>query len=1359
MADKIHVFISYATKDAGFVNVLRKDLAAQGIIYWIDKEGLRPGTINWEKGIRQALRDAFAVIYVVTPASYASDNVQGEIAIAEVEGCTIYPIWADGDKWHDCVPIDKVKTQYIDMRGDKYELNRQVLFNALGGKRPDLVMPAPTAVTLPAGVTPRNPYKGLNAFTERDVADFFGRDKLITELLQAVNARIQDRKDLFLTVIGASGSGKSSVVMAGLLPRLKAGKDISGSDQWTYLKPMVPGDHPVQALAKVLYSAPGRTLSNKVIDEDLSHPNGIGLLTTAETLPQHPVVLYIDQFEELFMTGVPEEERQQFINLLINAVTQIDSPVLVLLTMRADFYDRPMNYPELGRLVQSYNRSVLPMSIADLRNTVEKPAAAAGLSFEAGLISDIIFDLRDDKNAQAGALPLLQYTLEQLYERRVGNTLTAAAYQEIGGVKGAIGAHAEEVFKTLDEEAQNAFARVFQALVHVDERGTPTRKREIESVLTSQSASSRLVEALINHARVLRVDTEKLGEIPYVEVAHEALLTSWGRLVNWIKDVEKDIRVIQEMKLAVQSWVDDGYSTDHLLTERRLQPIRDALQRLPQTLNHDQKVFTNPTTKGLFDYFLAAPEDIQIRIINNEFLQVGKPVVPILVEAYSNKVSERIEYHLTNFLLANSITLIKTMRLVLNTENKLVLGCIKLIKYFRIEGFLNFLIAALKSNLWDVQVAAAETIGTVGDNTTLPAMLEALQDSDVYVRVAVTDALINMVNSNFEIALSVLRLDCSDDHIRLAAVKALKTIDDTRVMPTLLKMLNDIDWNIRISTVEALCEFQDEQALFGILQALKDIDEKVRVAAVEVLGRYRDERAVRGLLEASRDVDRKVRTAAVKALGECQDELAIPGLLEAVWDDEPEARISAVRALGKLQNEQTLSELLKLLWDNDNEVRIAAVRALGERQDEKALPELLKLLWDNDNKVRIAAVRALGERQNEQALSELLKILWASDPRLRIEAVNVLGKYRDEQVLPALLEVAKNVDRDVRWAAVRVLRERQDERVLPVLLEALNTGDKYIRQSALFGIRAFGYKGALTELLKLLDDEDLDIRIGAVKTFKYLRYKDDERVVAKLLEKLEDREPAIQLAAVEVLGEYQGEKVVLRLLQALEDKDRDIRKAAVKSLGRIDDWRVVPALLRSLKDINKHVREAAVEALSSNQNEPVVSGLLEALNDNAPNVQQAAAIALRENSFSYQSIIPVLLDMMNSNDSQVRFIAIVALREEDIEREEVLVVMLNMLNDDNESVREIVFEALCNSKDWRAIWSALDVLEDNNQKMRNLASAFLGKVKSQKAIPRLIELLSHPFGIVSKPARQALELMDIPESRAALAEYDAKHKG
>ena len=413
------------------------------------------------------------------------------------------------------------------------------------------------------------------------------------------------------------------------------------------------------------------------------------------------------------------------------------------------------------------------MTIADLRDTVEKPATAVGLTFEPGLVADIIFDLRDDKNAQVGALPLLQYTLEQLYERRTDRTLTAAAYQAIGGVKGAIGAHAEEVFKTLDEEAQNAFARVFQALVHVDERGTPTRKRETEAVLTNTPAAIRLVEALIKRARVLRVYTEKLGDTPYVEVAHEMLLTSWESLSNWIKNVDNDLRIVQEMKTAARSWVNDGYLMDHLLSRRRLQPIYEALQRLPQDLSHDEQVFIQLGGNHLLEDFKKATELMQLHMIQDNFISIGIPAVPMLVQAYAYAKSASVQDKIIDIFWRFPEFIINPISQNLKLDDKLIRStAIKLIDYFEITGLLSELKYPLDDPSYDVRKATVEVLGKIGDASIVPMLLEALRDIYADVWQASAHALMNVADINV-LPILVNLLEDRNRHIRMAAVRVL----------------------------------------------------------------------------------------------------------------------------------------------------------------------------------------------------------------------------------------------------------------------------------------------------------------------------------------------------------------------------------------------------------------------------------------------------------------------------------------------------------------------------------------------------------------------------------------------------------
>lgn len=447
------LFISYSRKDFAFVNRLRGDLKARGIPYWIDQEGLSPGTPNWERAIRAAIHDSSVVLWIVSPAAYESEYVSSELAVAEMYKRKIYPVWVDGDNWIACVPLGKHNIQNVDMRGSRYPAGLEQLLTALGKTDSEYIVPPEETPEAPSSL--RNPYKGLMAFTEDDVQDFFGREMLVASLAKRLQDQLAEGKARFLAVLGPSGAGKSSVVMAGLLPALKRKNAIPGSDGWRYLPTITPGAHPMENLARAFAtltsSADPTTVLTKLYTLGIEYLNIV-----FDMLPVGRVVLYIDQFEELFTLAKDDGERQQFISLLSGAATEPNGKLIVLLSMRADFLDYPLNYPQLGPLFNAYNELVQPMSIPELRDAIQKPAQQSGLTFDDGLVADIVFALRGQDKALAGALPLLQFTLERLYEERDGSTLTRAAYDErMGGVSGAIGTHSEAVYQGLPKAAQD----------------------------------------------------------------------------------------------------------------------------------------------------------------------------------------------------------------------------------------------------------------------------------------------------------------------------------------------------------------------------------------------------------------------------------------------------------------------------------------------------------------------------------------------------------------------------------------------------------------------------------------------------------------------------------------------------------------------------------------------------------------------------------------------------------------------------------------------------------------------------------------------------------------------------------------
>ncbi|MBZ0287259.1 MAG: TIR domain-containing protein, partial [Anaerolineae bacterium] len=486
-----HVFITYSPGDTEFIQRLTYDLDSEGVPVWADKQHLKPGTRGWEDSRREAIRSAYAVILVASPETRRSDYVQDELAIADMYNCPVYPVWAAGDNWSAILPPGVDTGERIDARGDQYSQALLELVMLLGTYTPESDTEEITVYGLTPAETfvPRNPYKVLRAFREDDQADFFGRDGLVNLLLETLNGLLQPGESRLLAVVGPSGSGKSSVVMAGLLPALRGGS-LPESERWTVLPPFVPGATPLENLTIALASVlPNR--SAQAIEEDLRNPSARGLHLLARQAVDRQnsrLVLYVDQFEELFTQTGDEAERQQFINLLLTAVSEPGGPVVALLTLRADFYDRPMNYPELGRLIERNSKAVLPLSLAELYSVIQKPALLpdVALQFDSGLVADLVFEVR----GQPGGLPLLQFTLDQLFDRRSGQRLTNAAYEEIGGVCGALAKHTEATYQNLPSDEHRHMVRgLFLRLIEpgATEQDT-TRRRAPRSELVLADA-------------------------------------------------------------------------------------------------------------------------------------------------------------------------------------------------------------------------------------------------------------------------------------------------------------------------------------------------------------------------------------------------------------------------------------------------------------------------------------------------------------------------------------------------------------------------------------------------------------------------------------------------------------------------------------------------------------------------------------------------------------------------------------------------------------------------------------------------------------------------------------------------------
>jgi basic membrane lipoprotein Med (substrate-binding protein (PBP1-ABC) superfamily)/DNA-binding SARP family transcriptional activator len=416
----------------------------------------------------------------------------------------------------------------------------------------------PTPTRAPVRGAARNPYKGLQPFGEEDAEDFFGRDALVERLLTS----LADGQRM-IGLVGPSGSGKSSIVAAGLIPRLRRG-GVPGSDRWIIV-PVPLGPDPLADLQAVLARiGPGRSAAGKRL-------NG-GHLVLPPVEEGTRVVLVVDQFEQLF-TAAEESRRNQFLKVLAAALEDGDGPI-VILTLRADYYDRPLQHPEFSEAFVPGVVHVLPMSAREIEAAVVEPAERVGVTIESKLLAELVAETV----ARPGSLPLLQYALTELFEQRTEPMLTLAGYAALGGLRGVLSRRAEATFLGLGPDEQRIAIQVFLRLVRLGRGTADSRRRLMVSELTDLGidavALSSVLTAFGRH-RLLTFDHDELSGQATVELAHEALLTEWERLAGWIDRHRAALRRRDALLAAVDEWELSGRDPEYLLGGSRLAELEE----------------------------------------------------------------------------------------------------------------------------------------------------------------------------------------------------------------------------------------------------------------------------------------------------------------------------------------------------------------------------------------------------------------------------------------------------------------------------------------------------------------------------------------------------------------------------------------------------------------------------------------------------------------------------------------------------------------------------------------------------------------------------------------------------------------
>jgi WD40 repeat protein/DNA-binding SARP family transcriptional activator len=423
----------------------------------------------------------------------------------------------------------------------------------------------------------RNPYMGLLAFSGAETALFYGREAMTAKLIHRLDEAGSGQR--FLAVVGPSGSGKSSVVKAGLLPALRRGA-ISGSQNWFIIETAI-GTQPFEELAAALQRValhPVDRLQERLQSDERGLLESARQLIPAET--GNELLLVIDHFEELFTLVDEPGVAARYLDSLVTALTDIHCHLWVIITLRADYYNRPLLHPRFSELIRDRTEVVIPLTPEELTRAIALPAARVGITVDPDLVSRMVDDIRE----QPGALPLLQYSLCEMFSNREGDRITRQIYDRIGGIRGALSTRAEAVYNGLSPAEQQTTRALFSRLVTLGGGLEVTKRRVLLGELTTLELPGE-EEAMIGpppilgaieqfgRSRLLSFDNDRVTRGSTVEIAHEALLEAWPRLASWLDADRTTIRLGRLLSEATAEWLEAGRNDGYLLRQSRLDQL------------------------------------------------------------------------------------------------------------------------------------------------------------------------------------------------------------------------------------------------------------------------------------------------------------------------------------------------------------------------------------------------------------------------------------------------------------------------------------------------------------------------------------------------------------------------------------------------------------------------------------------------------------------------------------------------------------------------------------------------------------------------------------------------------------------
>jgi WD40 repeat protein/energy-coupling factor transporter ATP-binding protein EcfA2 len=610
MKNKYIAFLSHNSQDKPNVEQIAQWLEDKAnLSVWLDKWNLIPGD-PWQEEIEKALDESQCCVVFLGPKGIGPwQNEEMRTAIEErvsKQTIRVVPVLLPGavrPGQESKLPrfLRRLTWVVFQQNWDEEDALHRLLCGIKG------IPPGRDEKKTKADICP---YRGLEVFREQDQNFFFGREAVVQRLMDKLNT------SRFLAVLGPSGCGKSSVVQAGLIPHLR---------EKALVTLFTPREQPIEELAFALRKC---YQENKIppveqLIERLKGPAKNLHYIAREVLEdtdKENLVVVIDQFEELFTQTQAEEERRKFIMAMLTAVEAARRPVIVILTIRSDFMGKCAFYPDLNTYVSDHFFQVEPMNPEELRSAIEEPAQLAGLDFETGLVNRILEDIK----GAPGELPLLEHALLELYERRKGTQIPLQAYEEIGGIEGALVKRAEMEFAKLDDGQKEILRKIFVLrLIQPGEGTEDTRRRAEKEELLAVGEKSRIAEDLLiqwTNARLLTITHDTLHNKDFVDVAHEALIRKWDRIQTWMTEDREVTRQINILRNASKEWKRVGENPDFLFQGARLVQMEYLLKSHVKDLTITEIEFVKAGI-GLREKKEKEKEEARIKELQKELRQ------------------------------------------------------------------------------------------------------------------------------------------------------------------------------------------------------------------------------------------------------------------------------------------------------------------------------------------------------------------------------------------------------------------------------------------------------------------------------------------------------------------------------------------------------------------------------------------------------------------------------------------------------------------------------------------------------------------------------------------------------------------